>query len=104
LKSNSERDFADPQIPISQEITRVFEPNTRYILDKIYARYLLKLFAQVIRADVDSFRHFGQGKHFVGVFFDVLARFPDLDWLSSMVWSSFLGFMCEQHLNHPKPS
>ncbi|MFZ0917697.1 MAG: hypothetical protein WAN04_12435 [Candidatus Udaeobacter sp.] len=45
---------------------------------------MLKLFAQMIRANVDGFRDFGQGKLFAGVFFDKLARFPDLDWLGSI--------------------
>jgi len=38
------------------------------------------------------------------MFFDELARFPDLDWLGSMVWSRFFEFMREQHLNHPESS
>jgi len=49
---------------ISQEITRVFEPSARDILHKIYARHLLKLFAQMIRTDVNCFRHLAERKFF----------------------------------------
>ena len=50
-------DFADAQICVSQELTRVFEAYARNVLHEIYARNLLKFFAQMIRADVDCLRH-----------------------------------------------
>ena len=62
LKSRSERDFTDAQIAVSQKITRIFEPSARDVLDKIYAGYLLEIFAQMIRVNVDRFRDFRSGK------------------------------------------
>lgn len=84
LEPNFERDLADAQIRISQEITRVFEPSARDILDKIYASYLLKLFAQMVRVDVDGLRHLGQAEVLLRVLVNEVAGFPDLDWLGSI--------------------
>jgi hypothetical protein len=102
LKSRSERDFTDPQIRVSQEITRSFEPNARDILDKINAGYLLEGFAQVIRIHVDRFCELGQGKFFARVFFDEPACFPNRHRLSSVSGSRFFEFSCGQHLDHPQ--
>jgi hypothetical protein len=84
LEPNLERDLANPKIRISQEITRVFEPNARDILDKIYASYLLKLFAQMVCVDVDGLRHLGQADVLLRVLVNEVAGFPDLDGLGSM--------------------
>jgi hypothetical protein len=45
LKSRGECDFADAQIALVKQLARSLEPDTRNILDKIYARYLLEIFA-----------------------------------------------------------
>ena len=64
LKPCRERDFADAQFRISQEVTGSFEPSARDIIDKIYTSDLLEVFAQIIRIHVDRFRDFGQRKLF----------------------------------------
>ena len=64
MKSRSERDFADAQTWISQEITRVLEPSVRDVVDKLYASYLFEILAQIIRVHVDRFCDSGQGELF----------------------------------------
>ena len=64
LKSRRERDFADAHMTVLQEVTGSFEPSARDILDKIYARYLLEILAQMIRVHVDRFCDSGQGELF----------------------------------------
>ena len=98
LKSHSERDFTDAQMWISQEITRVLEPSVRDVVDKIYAGYLFEILAQVIRVHVDRFCDSGQGELFARVFVDILARFPNRDWLSSISRSGVFEFSSRRHL------
>jgi len=92
LKSRGERDLADAQIWVAQEITRICESSPRNILHEICAGYLLEIFTQVIGIDTNDLRDFGQGKLFVCVFFDVLARFPNRDRLSSTLRSRVFKF------------
>jgi hypothetical protein len=92
LKSNSERDFTDAQAWISQEITRVLEPSVRDVVDKIYARYLFEILAQITRVHVDRFCDSGQGELFAWVFVDILARFPNRDRLGSTPGSGVFKF------------
>jgi hypothetical protein len=92
LKSHSERDFTDAQTRISQEITRVLEPSVRDVVNKLYAGYLFEILAQIIRVHVDHFCDSGQGELFACVFVDILARFPNRDWLSSIPRSGAFDF------------
>jgi hypothetical protein len=100
LKSRGERDFTDAQFRVAQKITRICEPSARDILDEIYAGYLLEIFTQVIGVHFDDVRDSGQGKLFARVFFDVLARFPNRDWLGSTPTSRIFNLSSEQHLYH----
>ncbi len=53
------------------------------VIDKIYTGHLLELFAQMVRADVDRFRHFGQRNFFIRMFVNEIPRFPYLHRFSS---------------------
>lgn len=64
LKTDCERDFADAQIRIPQQITRILESDAGDVIDKIYARHLLERFTEMIRADIDCFRHLAERKFF----------------------------------------
>ena len=64
LKSRGERDVADGQIWVSQEVTGSFEPSVREIFDKIYASNLFEIFAQMIRVHADRLSDFSEGKLF----------------------------------------
>ena len=57
MKSRGERDFADAETGVSQEVTRGFEPGARYILDKINASYPPEISAQIVRVTVDRVRY-----------------------------------------------
>jgi hypothetical protein len=92
LKPHCKRDFTDAQITVSQEITRVLEPSVRDVVDKLYAGYLFEILAQIIRVHVDHFCDSGQGELFACVFVDILARFPNRDWLSSIPRSGAFDF------------
>jgi hypothetical protein len=100
LKARGERDFTDAQFWVAQKITRTCEPGARDILDEIYAGYLLEIFAQVIGVHFDDVCDFGQRKLFACMFFDVLARFPNRDWLGSTPTSRIFNLSNEQHLCH----
>jgi hypothetical protein len=100
LKPSRERDLTDVQFWVAQKITRIREPGARDILDEICAGYLLKIFTQVIGVHVNHLRDFGQGKLFACVFFDVLARFPNRDWLGSTPTSHIFKLRSGQHLYH----
>src|SRR6184192_2382481 len=78
LKPDGERDLADTQIRIQQEITGFFESDACDVIDKIYAGDLLELFAQMIRADIDRFRYLRQRKLFGRMLLDETSRLPDL--------------------------
>ena len=64
LKARRERDFADAQITVSQEITRSVETSACDVFDKLYTGYLLEFFAEIIRVNIDRFRHPREGKFF----------------------------------------
>jgi len=105
MKSDGESNFVDRQIRIAQEITGFLESCPCDVFDKIYAGDLLKLFAEVICIDLDRLRHPSERKFFARMFFDELARFPDLRRFRSMVvWRPFLEFMREQHLITSSPA
>ena len=65
LKARRERDFANAQITVSQEIARVLKSGARDILNESYPSHLLKFFAEIVRADVHGFRCFAQRNFFV---------------------------------------
>jgi hypothetical protein len=60
LKADRECDFTGPTIGIAQKLARLFEAGACDIIHKIYAGYLLKLFAQMIGVNVDGFRHLAE--------------------------------------------
>jgi hypothetical protein len=64
LKARRERDFADAQITVSQEITRSVETSACDVFDKLHTGYLLEFFAEIIRVNIDRFRHPREGKFF----------------------------------------
>jgi hypothetical protein len=102
LEPGGEGDFTDSPIGILKKVTRFFESGACNIIDKIYAGDLLEFFAQMIGANVDSFRHLAKRKFFGRMLLNQLARFPDLDRLGSMAWSNFFEFLCGRHLNYPQ--
>ena len=65
LKSRGERDVTDAQTwIIAGDHTHFRTGCVRDVLDKVYAGYLLEIFAQIIRVHVDRFRDSGQGELF----------------------------------------
>lgn len=93
LEPHSERDFADAQIRIQQQIARFVESGACHVIDKIYAGDLPELFAQMIRVDIDRFRHFGERELIGRMFVDEIPRFPDLHRLCPIV----LRLICSSH-------
>ena len=65
LKSRGERDFADAYITVVYKFACSVEPAACHVLDKRHPSDLLKSFAQIIRVNVDGFRHRAQGKFLV---------------------------------------
>ena len=84
LEADRERDFAYAKINIEQKNVRLFDALAGDVIDKVYARYLFELFAQVIGADVDELRNFRQGKFFIRMLLDKLPRLPDFHRLSAL--------------------
>ena len=85
MKSNSKCDFAHPKIDIFQKFPRFVEPGAGNVIDKLYARHLFELFAQMSRIDPDRLRDFAKGNFFGGMFLNELARFPDVPRFGAMV-------------------
>jgi hypothetical protein len=84
LESDSECDFTDARIRIPQQIARFLKSDVGDVINKIYARDLLELLAEMISADIDRFRHLAERKFFDAMFLDELSRFPDLGRLGWM--------------------
>jgi hypothetical protein len=91
LKSDLERDLADPKIAICQKFARLVEPGVRNVIDKIYAGHVLELFAQMGPTDVDRFRQLGQRNFFGGMLIDELPCLPDIHRFSSRAVARWLG-------------
>ena len=60
LESDRKCDFAGAKIEIFQKLARVFEPTPGDVVDKLYARDVLELFAQVSGVDPDGLRYFAE--------------------------------------------
>lgn len=69
------------------------------VFDEICSGYLLEILTQVIGVHVDDVRDFGQGKFFARVFFDILSRFPDRNWLGCVPTSRIFNLSSGQHLH-----
>lgn len=85
LKADCERDFADPQIGLEQQITRLFDSAPVDVADKILAGYFLEFFAQIIWTNFDCLSDFLQRKPLVRVLMDEAPRLPDLGWLGAVL-------------------
>ena len=97
-------DLADPKLAICQKFPRLVEPGTRNVIDKIYARHLLELFAQMRRIDVDRSRQLGQRNFFGGMLLDELPRLPDVHRFSStLAVHGLLGWIRRYHLDDNWP-
>jgi hypothetical protein len=84
LEPNLERDLADSKIELMQKAARLFEAGACDVFDKIYARDLLELLAEMIPANVGRFRYLTKRKLFSRMFFNKFSRLPDLHRLGSM--------------------
>ena len=58
LKADGERDFANPQSRILQEVTRFGDAYAGDVIDKVDPGHFFELLAQVIAADVAKLRDF----------------------------------------------
>jgi hypothetical protein len=92
----------EQEVPVSgKNLSRARAATARDVVDKIYAGYPFEILAQIIRVHGDHFCDSGQGELFACVFVDILARFPNRDWLSSIPRSGVFDFSSRRHLYHP---
>src|SRR5262245_27319974 len=84
LKSRRERDVTNAQTAVMEKVARFFKSGACDVIDKVHPSYLLESFAEIVRVNVDRFRHRPEGKFFTRMFLDKLARFPNLHRFSSV--------------------
>jgi len=103
LEAHRERDFADSQLSILQQITRFAEAYAGDVINKVYACHLFEFFAQVIGAHVDGLRDSRQRKLLIRMLADEFSRFPDLHWLGPFPASGadLPDLICGRHRYHP---
>jgi hypothetical protein len=77
-----------------QKFARFFKSSACDVLDKVHSSYLLESFAEIIRVNIDGFRHPPEGKFLTGMFLDKLARFPNLYGFGSVPGTHIFKFVC----------